>query len=82
MLCNTVHKYTTQREIISKIDLTGFSLRHLGMVVTIVTIISLTPVTFALYAKKIFVSRVCMCVTRNRLQCAEKKMYPSVREAM
>ena len=41
---HTVHKYTTQREIISKIDLTGFSLRHLGIVVTIVTIISLTPV--------------------------------------
>ena len=45
---HTVRKYTTQREIISKIDLTGFSLRHLGMVVTIVTIISLTPVIFAL----------------------------------
>jgi hypothetical protein len=45
---HTIRKYTTQREIISKIDLTGFSLRHLGMVVTIVTIISLTPVIFAL----------------------------------
>jgi hypothetical protein len=33
---HTVRKYTTQREIISKIDLTGFFLRHLGMVVTIV----------------------------------------------
>jgi hypothetical protein len=43
----SVRKYTTQREIISKIDLTGFSLRHLGMVVTIVTIISLTPVIIA-----------------------------------
>jgi hypothetical protein len=40
-----LRKYTTQREIISKINLTGFSLRHLGMVVTIVTIISLTPLT-------------------------------------
>jgi hypothetical protein len=45
---HTIRKYRTQREIISKIDLTGFSLRHLGMVVTIVTIISLTPVIFAL----------------------------------
>jgi hypothetical protein len=36
----TVGKYTTQREIISKIDHTGFSLPHLGMVVTIVTIIN------------------------------------------
>jgi hypothetical protein len=26
---HTVRKYTTQREIISKIDLTGFSLRNL-----------------------------------------------------
>jgi hypothetical protein len=45
---HTVRKYTTQREIISKIDLTGFSLRHLGMEVTIVTIISLTPVVIGL----------------------------------
>jgi hypothetical protein len=34
----------TESEIISKIDLAGFSLRHLGMVVRIVTIISLTSV--------------------------------------
>jgi hypothetical protein len=47
---HTVRKYTTQREIISKIDLTGFSLRHLGMAVTIVTNISLTPVILELFS--------------------------------
>jgi hypothetical protein len=35
---HTVRKYTTQRKIISKINFTGFSLRHLGMVVTIVSV--------------------------------------------
>jgi len=39
-------------------------------------------ITFALYVKKISISRVCKCVTRNRLQSAEKKIYPSVCEAM
>jgi hypothetical protein len=44
--CTSGHaqNITTQRKIISKIDLAGFSLCHLGMVETIVTIISLTPV--------------------------------------
>ena len=44
-----VRKYITQREMISKIDRTGFCLRHPGMVVKIVTIISLAPVTIAKY---------------------------------
>ena len=45
VLCICERYYTTQREIISIIDLTRFSLRHLEVVVTIVTIISLTPVS-------------------------------------
>ena len=37
-------------------------------------------ITFALYVKKIFISRVCKCVTRNVFTMCRKKIYPSVCE--
>ena len=37
-------------------------------------------ITFALYVKKIFISRVCKCVTRNVFTMCRKIIYPSVCE--
>jgi hypothetical protein len=35
-------------------------------------------ITFALYVKKIFISRVCKCVTLNVFTMYRKKIYTSV----
>ena len=37
-------------------------------------------ITFELYVKKIFISRVCKCVARNVFTMCRKKIYPSVCE--
>jgi hypothetical protein len=39
-------------------------------------------IIFALYVKKIFISRVCKCVTLNVFTMCRIKIYPSVCEAM
>jgi len=33
-------------------------------------------ITFALYVKKIFISRVCKCATLNVFTMCRKKIYP------
>ena len=40
-------------------------------------------ITFALYVKKIFISRVCKCVTRNVFtMCREKNMHQYVKPCL
>ena len=45
-----------------------------------VSVVSDVRDAFELYVKKIFISRVCKCVTRNVFTMYRKKIYPSVCE--